>query len=164
MYKMFLPEIWQHKPRCMIYSQSSSGNDCHTAAYASSFVYVCCGSWTHYVKADFHWEFFCSRMEKYSAFSSIWLVIIDFYTRGLKRKLNIAQLFFLSASFFSFVFSAASKNTPNGNRPLCVRFSASFFWLYVKHTYKYLCVICVICVREKWNTLKRRELTYLWVD
>ena len=45
------------------------------------------------------------------------LIFTDFSARGLKRKLNIVQLFFLSASFFSFVFSSASKNTPNGNRP-----------------------------------------------
>ena len=44
------------------------------------------------------------------------LTFTDFYARGLEQKLNIVQLLFLPASFFAFVFSPLSKNTPNRKR------------------------------------------------
>ena len=44
------------------------------------------------------------------------LIFTHFYARGLKIKLKTVQLFFLPASFFAFVFSSVSKNSPDGNR------------------------------------------------
>ena len=73
-------------------------------------------------------------MEKYSAFFFNLIgqfIFTDFYARGLKRKLKL----FLSASFFSFVFSSASKNTPNGNRPLRVKQEQTSFSLFETHDY-----------------------------
>ena len=70
-------------------------------------------------KSRFPLGVFWSQVEKYSAFSSIWLVnwFLQVLTRAdSKESWTLFNFFFFPRVFF-FVFSSASKNTPNGNRP-----------------------------------------------
>ena len=75
---------------------------------------------TNNVKPIFIGSFFARGCKNTPLFlQSDWS--IDFYRflrSWTKKKVEHCSTFFSFREFFSFVFSSASKNTPNGNRPL----------------------------------------------
>ena len=67
------------------------------------------------LKADFHWEYFCWRMEKYFAFSSIWIWLVNWFDWLILRWRT--QMKVEHCSTFSFCsrgllfFSSANRKT-----------------------------------------------------